>query len=261
MTDSDTARTSTARDVGLPDQPTVPPPYPAGAPRSSWTAGRITALVIGALLGLASIGLLGVGGTALWAEQNQRDPAGYVTSGLHSFSTAGSALVTESAELDSPGVGWLYSSLILGKVRIRVSPVNADSTVFVGIARSSDVDRYLSGVSHTLISDFWTERTQPVAGATPGSSPVSQDFWAASASGRGTQTVTWEGADGSWAVVVMNPDGRPGIDVSADLAATYPALLPIAIVSLAFGAIFLIGGIALVIGSIRRIRGITMVNR
>jgi hypothetical protein len=58
----------------------------------------------------------------------------------------------------------------------------------------------------------------------------------------------------------MNPDGRGGVDVSADLGATFPFLLRIAIVSLAIAVAFLIGGIVLVKGASRRIRGITTVS-
>lgn len=108
------------------------PPGVATRP-SRWTAGRITSLVIGALLVLASVGLLGGGTVALWADHTQRDAAGYVTTDVHAFSTSGSALATESAELDSPGVGWLYSSVLLGNVRIRVTPANTHSALFVGI--------------------------------------------------------------------------------------------------------------------------------
>ena len=121
---------------------------------SRWTAGRIAALVIGALLVLFSLALLGAGGTALWADRTQRD-AGYVTTDVHEFSTSGSALATESTELGSAGVGWLYSPGLLGKVRIRVTPASSGSPLFVGSAARRDVDRYLAGVNHTVISDFW----------------------------------------------------------------------------------------------------------
>jgi hypothetical protein len=77
------------------------------APASAWTAGRITALVIGSLLVLLSLGLLGTGGTALWADRTQRE-AGYVTTDVHHFSTSGAALATVSSELGSAGWGWLY---------------------------------------------------------------------------------------------------------------------------------------------------------
>jgi hypothetical protein len=163
-------------------------------------------------------------------------------------------LVTERVELDAPGVGWLYSSTLLGKVRIRITPVNAGSPLFVGIGPSADVDRYLAGVSHTLISDFWSHSVQPIAGGSPGSPPGTQVFWVASASGSGAQTLTWDPANGSWTVVVMHADGRPGIDVGTDLAATYPALLGIAVGLLVVGGVFLIGGVLLIVGAIRRSR-------
>lgn len=246
---SDVAR----RERGLGDPPAVPSP-PATPSPSGWTAGRITALVIGALLVLISIGLLGAGGTALWADLTQRDSTGYVTSDVHTFSTSGSAFVTDPVELDSPGVGWLYSSVVLGEVRIRVTPVGSDSPVFVGIGPSVDVDRYLAGVNHTLISEFWGNQVQTIEGGAPASAPGTQDFWVASATGPGAQTLTWDPANGSWTVVVMNADGRPGIGVGADLGATYPALLGMAIGSLVFGGVFLIGGSFLIVGAIRRRR-------
>jgi hypothetical protein len=161
-------------------------------------------------------------------------------------------LATEPADLDSPGVGWLYSQVLLGEVRIRVTPASTSSALFVGIGPADDVDRYLAGVSHTVISDFWTNRVEAIGGGTPGSAPGAQDFWAASATGPGAQTLTWDPANGSWTVVVMNADGRPGVDVRADLGATYPALLGIAIGVLVVGAAFLVGGVLLIAGAIRR---------
>lgn len=234
--------------------PALPSPPATAARPSGWTAGRITALVIGALLVLVSVGLLGVGGTVSWADLTQRDPAGYVTTNVHTFSTSGSALVTDPVELDSPGVGWLYSSVVLGEVRIRVTPVGSDSPVFVGIGPSNDVDRYLARVNHTLISEFWGNQVQTIEGGATESAPGTQDFWVASATGPGAQTLTWDPANGSWTVVVMNADGRPGIGVGADLGATYPALLGIAIGSLVAGVIFLVGGALLIVGAIHRRR-------
>lgn len=236
-------------------KPRTAPPRPDGAGRpSGWTGGRITALVIGALLVLVSVGMLAGGGVALWADLAQRDGAGYVTTDIHRFSTSGSALATERIDLGSPGVGWLYSRVLLGEVRIRVVPVDRGSALFVGIAPATDVDRYLAGMNHTLISDFWGNSVQALDGATPASAPGTQDFWVASATGLGTQTLTWDPANGSWAVVVMNADGQAGIDVAADLGATMPALLPAAIVSLVAGGIFAASGALLIVGAIRRRR-------
>jgi hypothetical protein len=226
-------------------------PRPQAAARPSrWTAGSVTALVIGVLLVLLSSALLGGGGTALWADRTQRD-AGYVTTDVHKFSTSGSALATERTHLGSAGVGWLYSSTLLGKVRIRVTPVSAGPPLFVGIGPSAAVGRYLAGVNHTLVSDFFRDKVEAIGGGTLASPPGTQDFWVASASGPGARTLVWDPANGAWTVVVMNTDGRPGIDVRADLGAKLPALPWIAIGLLAAGAVFLAGGGMLIAGAIR----------
>jgi hypothetical protein len=210
--------------------------------------------VIGALLILLAIGLKGAGAVALWADLSHRDSAGYVTTDVHAFSTAGSALTTDPVELGDPGVAWLYSTVVLGEVRIRVTPANPGSTTFVGIGPSGEVDRYLAGVSHTRISDLWSDRVQVIGGGTPASAPGTQDFWVASSTGAGAQTLTWDPANGSWTVVVMNADGQPGVDVTTDLGATMPSLVGIAVGSLVIGGVFLIGGVVLIVAAIRRSR-------
>jgi hypothetical protein len=136
-------------------------------------------------------------------------------------------------------------------VRIRVTPVSAGPALFVGIGRSNDVDRYLAGVNHTVISDFFGNRVEAVGGRPPQSAPGTQHFWVASATGHGAQTLKWDPHSGSWTVVVMNADGRPGINVGADLGAHMPAVLWIAIGLLAAGAVFMAGGALLIAGAIR----------
>jgi len=234
----------------LQERPVAQPPSHAVARASGWSGGRIAAVVIGGLLVLLSLALLGVGGTGVWADRTQRD-AGYVTTGVHEFSSSGSALATESTHLGSPGVGWLYSPGLLGKVRIRVTPVRASSALFVGIGRTSDVDRYLAGVDHTVISDFFGSKVKAVAGGTPRSVPGTQRFWIASSTGPGARTLKWNPHSGSWTVVVMNTNGKPGIGVRADLGARMPAVIWIAIGLLIAGAVFLAGGGMLIAGAIR----------
>lgn len=217
---------------------------------SGWTVGRIAAIVIGTLFVLISLGLLGAGGTALWADRTQRD-GGYVTTDVHEFSTTGSALATVRTELGSAGVGWLYAPALLDEVRVRVTPRGAGRPLFVGIGPSADVDRYLAGVEHTVITEFWENETEAVAGGAATSPPATQDFWVASTTGPGARTLEWDPADGSWTVVVMNADGRPGVDVGADLGARFPAVLWIGVGALAAGALFLAGGVLLIAGAIR----------
>ena len=231
------------------------PPGPKGAPGGTgWTARRIAPLVIGALLVLVALVLLGGGGTGMWAYLAKRD-AGYVTTGVHKFSTAGSALATKPTQLGSAGVAWLYSPTLLGKLRIRVTPANTGPPLFVGIARSEDADRYLAGVDRTVINDFWDNDVKPVGGGRVASGPAAQRFWVASSSGTGTRSLVWKPTDGRWTVVVMNADGRPGVDIGADLGARPPALPWIALGLLATGAVFMAGGVLLIVGAIRRRTG------
>lgn len=230
--------------------PKAPPVGDTARSRPRWTGGRITALVVGTLLVLVSLALLAGGGTGLWADLAQRD-TGYVTTAVHSFSTSGSALATEHTQLGSAGVGWLYSPGLLGNVRIRVTPMNGSARLFVGVGPSGDVDRYLAGVDHTVISDFFGNRVETISGGRPRSAPGTHDFWAASSTGSGARTLEWKPKRGTWTVVVMDADGRRGIDVRADLGARMPAVLWIAIGLLIGGAIFLVGGGLLIAGAIR----------
>lgn len=232
---------------GISSEPPV-----AASQRSRWTPRRIAALGSGSLLALIALCLLGAGAMGLWADLTKRE-GGYATTDVHHFSTSGSALATKPTHLGTSGLGWLYSPGILGKVRIRVTPASSGPPLFVGIGPSEDVDRYLSGVKHTVISDFRSEKTEIVDGGRAPSIPASQDFWVASSAGTGTRSVVWKPSDGSWTVVVTAADGRAGIDVGADLGAKLPALLWVAIGLLIGGAIFLTAG-GLLIGNALRSR-------
>jgi hypothetical protein len=229
----------------------VKPPRPQEATRAlGWSVGRTAALVIGSLLVLVSLALLGAGGTGLWADRTQRE-AGYATTSVHNFSTSAPALATESTHLGSAGQEWLYAPGLLGKVRIRVTPRSSGPALFVGIGRTADVDRYLAGVSHTVISDFFGNKTRSVDGGPAGSAPETQHFWVASSTGPRERTLVWDPSKGSWTVVVMNANARPGIDIGADLGARFPSLVWIAVGFLVAGAVLLAGGALLIAGAIR----------
>jgi hypothetical protein len=104
------------------------------------------------------------------------------------------------------------------------------------------VARYLGRVAHASVQDVAfdpfrvTYRT--AAGGSPEAPPTDQSFWAASASGVGTQTLTWKAKDGDWAVVLMNADGSRGVAATIDLGAKMSFLLWVAIGSLLAGLFF-----------------------
>jgi hypothetical protein len=221
---------------------------PAGA--TSWSGGRVALLVVGAVLAVSSLGLLGAGGAALWADQTQRDADGHLTTGTTTLSTSTSALVAEPLDvtLDRPGDAfWLREWL--GTVQVGAQ-APAGRELFVGLARSDDVDRYLRGVAFDRVTgvtgsdDVTYERR---SGAAEPARPGDQAFWVAEASGRGALELDWAVEGGRWTVVVMNADAGTGVEGDVRVGATLPALTGIAVGLLAAGAVVLAGGTVLLV--------------
>ena len=171
------------------------------APRPRGRAGRVVLIVVGVITALLSLALL-AGGTALVViDQTQRDEDGFLMSPSEDFSSATYAIVSESADVDFGG-SESAARAILGDVRIRSE---SDRDVFVGIARDIDVDGYLNGVEYSVVTNIGEDpEYSHRAGAAPTSPPGSQDFWVASTSGSGEQTLEWKPEDGSWSAIVMN---------------------------------------------------------
>ncbi len=229
------------------------PPQQEMGRRRGWTGGRITALVAGSLLALISLGLLAGGGVATWADNTQRDGAGYLTTATHSFATGSYALT--SAKIDLGRSADLFTpSDFLGRVRLRVTPADPGSSVFVGIAPSSAANRLLAGVNYEEVTDWATGSTvyHSGTGAVPASLPATAGIWMAQSTGTGTQTVTWKPGSGTWTVVVMNASATPGVAVTADVGATVPDLGWIAGGLLAGGAVLLLVSGALILVPVGR---------
>jgi hypothetical protein len=219
------------------------PAEPVG--RHGWTVGRVVSLVIGCVIGLVSLGLLVGGGALAWVDSSQRDAAGYLTSGSHRFSTTSYALTSKGIDL---GTGSTLVQDLVGTVRIRATATDPSREVFVGIAPQDLVETYLADVSHEVVTRWSGGRPRygQEAGSSPATAPTDATFWAAQASGPGTQTLTWKPSGGSWVLVLMNPDGSAGVSVTADAGATVPHLDAIAGGLLGSGAVLLVLGVLLV---------------
>ena len=229
------------------DARTGPGTYRPGR-RHGWTGGRIVALVTGSLLALISVGLLAAGGVATWADNTQRDSAGYLTSGTHFFATNSYALTSGKIDLGR-NADLVTPSDVLGTVRLRVTPVNPQTPIFVGIAPQATIDRFLAGVGRDEITNWAEGRTTYRAGdGTRAGSPTSLVGWTVQSSGTNTQVITWKPRPGSWTVVVMNANASNGVSVSAAIGATVPDLGWIATGLLAGGAILLlVSGVLIII--------------
>ena len=184
-----------------------------------WSGGRIALLVVGAVTGLVALGLVAAGIGGLVIDRTQRQD-GFVTTPSHAYSTPTYALVSETAELEGPR--WAWRDLV-GTARVTGK---ADHPLFLGIARDTDVQRYLGGVSHEVVHDIADDpgeyERQP--GGRPASAPGAQSFWVASAQGTGRVRLDWDVESGHWALVVMNPDGTRYVDASLRIGAELDAL-------------------------------------
>jgi hypothetical protein len=194
-------------------------PSAPSAARTGWTAGRVVALVAGSALILASLVLLGGAGVLTWADQEQQ--GGYLTTGAGTYSTDGYALASNPVRLHN---GWGWLGQLAGEIRIRVTAVGLATPVLVAIGPAGDVSRYLAGVSYTSVTAFGDhDVTQHPGNAVPAPAATAVG-WVAQARGAGTVTLRWAVRGGEWMVVVMNPDGSPGVTVRADAGVSSPAL-------------------------------------
>jgi hypothetical protein len=159
---------------------------------------------------------------AVWLFKADTDSVGYVVSGQHQVETASYALASKDLDVNGD-FDWLYDR----GPKLRVSAESSEP-LFIGIARSDEVERYLAGVAHDEVTEFdletFTLTTERQAGAADPAVPASQTFWAASVQGAGPQTLEWDGGYGQWSVVVMNADASPGVDADLSLGAHIPHL-------------------------------------
>jgi hypothetical protein len=188
---------------------------------------RIAAIAAGGVAAVLAIGFTAAGALLLWGD-SKTDDQGYLSTGNERYAASTYALASDNLDVDLDGAGWIMDRDELGNVRLAVESRDG-KPVFVGIARTSDVSDYLRDTSYTSVTDVdyspfhASYRDHEHSGDRRPALPADQDFWAASAHGSGTQTATWDLADGDWSIVVMNADGSRGVntDISAAAKVTF----------------------------------------
>jgi hypothetical protein len=220
------------------------------------SAGRVILIVLGAIGVLFGLAVMAGGGFLLWADRTQRED-GYLTTPSERFSTPTYALTRTRLDVETNGADWVLNDNWFGKVRIRGESPGAN-TIFIGIGPEAAVAKYLASVAHASVQDVefdpFRVTYHSVDGGAPQGPPTNQHFWVASASGVGTQTLTWKVRDGDWTVVLMNADGSRGVDADIDLGAKLSFLLWVAIGLLIGGALVVVGSTALIVLAARRPR-------
>lgn len=218
-------------------------------------ARKLALVVAGAALALVGFALALGGGALVWAHATQRDGTGYYTTPTERYATSSYAM-TSAVDLGTrPSEHHWAPAHPAGTVRVRTSGVDGES-LFVGIARTSDVDRWLAGVAHEHVRgvDFAPFRTDSfhVAGSRAPAPPAEQAFWVTSSSGTGTRVLYWPSRGGRWTLVVLRSDAGPGVVADVSVGARTGALLPIGIGVGVGGAALLAGGVALLLLGIRK---------
>jgi hypothetical protein len=189
-------------------------------------AGGIVLVIIGlfaTVAGLAVVALVG--------------PDGSVRLPPTRFLGAGVALTLP--QLDVP-------RLPMGqKVVLDAEAAPGDVSLFIGIARSADVDAYLAGAPIDVIQQIdWpgAARTESVDGSVTPSPPENQGIWVVTALSR-APSLHWEAAPGDWTLVLMRADAQPSLDVTLAGRVRIAALGPIGIGLLVVALATLIAGI------------------
>lgn len=207
--------------------------------RRTKAIGFGTGLVAVGLVLLYNFGLTSLAHSPQLREHNVTDP--------WTMEVSSSAVVTDSELL-----AWNTMPEFVSPDDLRVEGVATGSgALFMGIAPADAVAGYLDGVAHDEIAEWDASGDGSLdyvvytrnEGATDPAAPVTEDFWVASASGSGEQTLDWTIESGEWALVIMNADGSPGVSADVRLGvATLSILFPIGLASLVVGLVALISG-------------------
>ena len=211
----------------------------------SWTAAGLAALFAAALL---------AGGALLLCADGKKDGDGYFTTASHPFTSSGYAVATSDLDVDEHGPGHLLGRQVYGHLRL-TAMAHGGRPVFVGVAHTADVERYLAGSAHAEVTDVAFDPFRADYRAHGGTGrparPATAGIWTASAQGAGRQTLDWKVRRGGWSVVVMNADGSRGVAADVTAGADVPLLAPLGWAAAGTGLLLALAAIALVVAGAR----------
>ena len=225
-------------------------PRRVGAGPPGWNAGRSISVVAGSLLAVVAVVLLVGGSAVLVANRTMRDN-GYLTSPTQSFSSAGSAVVVGDLLLQGPDADATVPAQVAGTVRVRATPQDAATPVFIGIGHAAAVDTYLAGVARTLRGTAGGG-ARDLTGGAPSTPPAVAGVWDAQSTGPGQQVVFWTPHTGRWSMVLMNTDGTGPVTANIDVGVSAPWLAWVGGLLVAAGIIVLVAAAALIVVAVHR---------
>jgi hypothetical protein len=161
--------------------------------------------------------LLGLVGAVALGANFLRDGEGYFTSPSETFTTGSYAITTSTTDVsDAPQ--WAFGDAGLDTVRVEAQ---SERPLFIGIARSADLEPYLAGIEHDEVSELAYDGVayDHADGGAPLRAPADESFWVESTSGAANLALAWEPQPGEWRAVVMNADGSRGITAELQFGA------------------------------------------
>jgi hypothetical protein len=221
---------------------------------------KLLAVLLGIVFALAGLALVTSGGFVLGVYGTQRDDSGYFTSPDQDVGSYGFALTAPNinSQLGSRWERWV-PGLTQATVKITgESLLPTPTPLFIGIAPTARVSKYLSGVPRDRISriDLMAGSVEyaHVDGTTLPSAPGKESFWVAKAQGAGSQVLEWQLEEGDWTVVIMNGDASAPVAATMRLGARFGILNTLVAGLVAGGAVLLAAAGALIYLGARRRR-------
>jgi hypothetical protein len=190
----------------------ITPTIPAPAQRVRFTKIAAIATAVTALA-------LAIAGTVSLTANAWRDSTGYFNWPTNTFTSRGYAIAMKTVDI-SHAPQWVFTHTGLDKVRVKA---HSDRPIFIGIARTADLERYLRGTEHDDVSGLIYNPFQVsydhTNGHAPARAPADESFWVTSTRGSGNVALSWHPRPGSWRAVLMNTDGSRGVTAQLQLGA------------------------------------------
>lgn len=167
----------------------------------------------------------------------------------------GEELTTETAVMATS-----TTALNMVGPKLHVTATADEGEIFIGAGHQMDLDAYLSGAAQERIvpdggspldvltgeADFpWQPALEPVEGSEgdPPATPASRDWWFASASGPGEQTLEIELGDDPLRVVVMRPDGSAPVAADVEFELEIDNMFSTMLITAGIGVVLILIGI------------------